>query len=199
MVARRAPRARRRRRAWRPSSRSASIRSSSATSRSSSSLPDLGLREVVERELRERWPAPQRERALRAASRRSSGGSRRASTSARSNRRASSCSGLDAEDVAGRPGLEHVGAERLPEPRDAFWSDVVAVRGGSSPHRSRRGGRSGRRGRRRAAGSPAGRAAAARRARSAGRPTTSSGPRIRNSSVTSDLRSSPGVMSSIPA
>ena len=40
---------------------------------------------------------------------------------------------LDLEHVSRRAGDEHVGAECLPQRDDAFWTDVVAVFGGSSP------------------------------------------------------------------
>ena len=40
---------------------------------------------------------------------------------------------LDLERVSRWAGDEHVRAERLPQRDDAFWSDAVAVFGGSSP------------------------------------------------------------------
>ena len=118
VLARSAPRARRRARAWRPSARSASIRSSSAASRSSSSRPASTRANGSSRELGQRRPAPERERLAQQARRLVRGRAPRASATSRSNRAQVDRLGLDLEHVARRPRHEHPVRQQLPQPRD---------------------------------------------------------------------------------
>ncbi len=79
--------------------------------------PDLGLREVVEREVRERGATPQSERALQQVPPLLGRKPPRIDERALEPTRVELL-GRDAEDVAGRLGLEHVGAESLSEAGD---------------------------------------------------------------------------------
>ena len=181
--------------AWRPSSSSASIRSSSATSRSSSSRRISGLREVVEARTR-RAPGRARARArAAAASRRSAAGSRRASASARSKRLRVDLLGRDAQDVAGRRVSSASAPSALRSCETSSGATSCAVFGGVlAPEQVDES-----IGRDDAARRRAARIASSARCLwppSASGPVsseTSSGPRIRNSSVTCDLRPSGGL------
>ena len=152
---------------------------------------DLALRERLVREVGERRAAPER-RAPRAAVRPLLG--RRASRLATSgsNRARSSCARPTWSDIAGRLRHEPSAPSGFRSCETKFCSDVVAVRGGSSPQSGSTSRSTGTTRPRGGAAARAARAASGRRARPARpRRATSSGPRTRNSQHVSVLTLEP--------
>ena len=108
------------------------IRSSSATSRSSLEPPGLGLRPVLERELGQRGAAPELERSHEQSSTLAEGRATRVREELLEAIRVDLIA-RDLKDVAGRARDEDIRAETLRSATTAFWSDAVAVFGGSPP------------------------------------------------------------------